>query len=116
MGNNLLIRLIIMLAIGAYGGMPDLCFAGAKETFVINIKDHKFDPPQLTVPANQKFLVKVINQDPTAEEFESYDLNREKIVNGNKNIIVYLGPLSKGSYKYFGDFHQSTAQGTVIAQ
>ena len=96
--------------------MPVLSLADSKEPMVIVIKNHQFDPAQLTVPANERFQVKVENQDPTAEEFESYDLNREKVVNGNKSIIVFLGPLAKGSYKYFGDFHQNTAQGVIIAQ
>ncbi|MEZ4753041.1 MAG: hypothetical protein R3A13_01875 [Bdellovibrionota bacterium] len=30
------------------------------------------------------------NEDSTAEEFESYDLNREKIVTGNGKIVVFV--------------------------
>ena len=95
---------------------PVLCSAQTKETFNLVIKGHQFVPAKLVVPADEKFLVKVDNQDPTAEEFESYDLNREKVVLGGKSIIVFLGPLSKGTYKFFGDFHQNTAQGVILAQ
>jgi hypothetical protein len=29
---------------------------------------------------------------------------------------VFLGPLDPGEYKFFGDFHQDTAQGVLIAK
>ena len=52
----------------------------------------------------------------TAEEFESYDLNREKIIGGNKTGIVFIGPLKPGKYGFFGEFNPETAQGVVIAE
>ncbi len=83
-------------------------------TYTITIKDHKFGPAQIEVPANQKVKLIVENQDSTQEEFESYSLNREKIVGAGKQIQVYIGPLKKGSYKYFSEFHKDTAQGITI--
>jgi hypothetical protein len=80
------------------------------------IKDHKFDPAQLNVPANTKIKLLVENQDSTPEEFESGDLNREKVVTGNNTITVYLGPLDAGKYHFFGDFHQETAQGDLVVK
>ena len=80
------------------------------------IRDHKFDPDTLTVPAGVKIRLLVENQDPTPEEFESADLNREKVVVGKGTITVYLGPLDAGKYHFFGDFHQETAQGDLVAQ
>jgi hypothetical protein len=29
---------------------------------------------------------------------------------------VFLGPLPAGEYKFFGDFHQDTAQGVMVAK
>ncbi len=80
------------------------------------IKDHKFDPAQLDVPANTKIKLLVENQDATPEEFESTDLNREKVVTGKNTITVYLGPLDSGKYHFFGDFHQETAQGDLLVK
>jgi hypothetical protein len=57
----------------------------------------------------------VHNQDPTPEEFESYELNREKIIPANSAAIVYIGPLSPGEYPFFGEFNPKTAQGVLIA-
>ena len=63
-----------------------------------------------------KFRLMVRNNDPTAEEFESFQLNREKIVPPGKEIPVFLGPLDRGEYPFFGDFHQDTAKGVLIAK
>ena len=96
--------------------IPSLSLADAPNPYTISIKDHKFDPPQLTIPAGQKIKLTIDNEDSTPEEFESYQLNREKIVAGGKQIIIYIGPLKPGSYKYFGDFHKDIAQGIIIVQ
>jgi len=80
------------------------------------IRDHKFEPVELTVPAGQKIKLLVDNQDATPEEFESNELNREKIVTGKGTITVFLGPLDAGRYPFFGDFHQETAQGVLIVK
>jgi plastocyanin len=80
------------------------------------IREHKFEPAELTVPAGRKIKLLVENQDATPEEFESNELNREKIVVGKGTIVVFLGPLDAGRYPFFGDFHQETAQGVLIAK
>ena len=80
------------------------------------IRDHKFEPAELTVPAGAKIKLTVENQDATPEEFESHELNREKIVVGNGTITVFVGPLDAGRYPFFGDFHQETAQGTLVVK
>ena len=80
------------------------------------IRDHRFVPTELKVPANTKIKLMVVNQDATPEEFESHELNREKVVTGRGTIPVYVGPLKPGRYPFFGEFHAETAQGALIAQ
>ena len=82
----------------------------------LRIKDNKFIPAELEVPANTTFELLVVNEDPTPEEFESHELNREKIVTGNSRITVPIGPLKPGRYPFFGEFHMATAQGALIAK
>jgi len=83
----------------------------------LTIKDHKFQPERLEVPAGVKFKLTVKNDDPTAEEFESFELNREKVVPPGKEIPVFLGPLDPGrQYPFFGDFHRDTAKGVLVAK
>lgn len=90
--------------------------AEKKEFYEIVIKDHKFSPETLKVPAGEKIKLIVDNQDPTPEEFESHDFNREKIIAGNSKATIFIGPLSAGTYKYFGEFNEATAQGVIIAE
>jgi hypothetical protein len=84
--------------------------------YTLIVKNHVYQPSELKVPANTKFKIIVYNEDATPEEFESTDFNREKIVLPNSSIIVYVGPLRPGNYSFFGDFHQDTAKGRLIAE
>jgi hypothetical protein len=84
-------------------------------SFAITIKDHRFEPHTLQVPAGKRIVLLIHNADPTPEEFESYELNREKIVPGGSDLKIYIGPLNAGIYPFFGDFNQATAQGKIIA-
>jgi hypothetical protein len=43
-------------------------------------------------------------------------LHREKLVAAGSTIKVHLGPLKPGTYHFFGDFHQDTAQGVLTAK
>jgi len=90
--------------------------ARAEDVLQLEFRQHRFVPARITVPANVKFKLMVKNNDDTADEFESVDLNREKLVAPGQTITVFLGPLSPGEYKFFGDFHQDTAQGVMVAK
>ena len=89
---------------------------GFAQDYVLTIKDHKFTPEELKVPANQRVIITVINDDDTAEEFESSVLKVEKVVAGKSKATVRIGPLAPGRYPFIGEFHESTAKGVVIAE
>jgi plastocyanin len=97
-----------------------ICFASqaalAQESVTLSIKDHKFEPAELVLPAGVKVKLVIKNLDPTPEEFESYELNREKIIPGLSEGVVFIGPLAPGTYKFFGDFNQATAQGRIVVK
>ena len=88
------------------------------ETRVVDltIKDHRFHPETVAIPTGEKVKLRVHNQDATPEEFESYELNREKIIPGNSKAVIFVGPLQPGEYPFFGEFNQATAQGRVISE
>lgn len=90
--------------------------AHATEEFSITIKDHKFIPETVEIPVGQKVKLIIDNQDKTPEEFESYELNREKIIGGGKKGIVFVGPLDAGTYPFFGEFNMDTAKGQIVAK
>ena len=82
----------------------------------IEIKDHLFHPSEIEIPANTKVKLLVKNLDPTPEEFESFELNREKVISGNSQAVIFIGPLAPGEYPFFGEFYPKTAQGMIRAK
>jgi len=97
--------------------LPPPCAAGADDApIALEIRDHRFFPAELQVPAGEKCLLVIQNDDATAEEFESHSLHREKIIAANSKANVYIGPLKPGRYEFVGEFHDATARGVVIAR
>jgi len=90
--------------------------AAHAQEYVLTIKDHKFTPEELKVPANKRVIITVVNDDATAEEFESSVLKVEKVIAGNSRGTVRIGPLAPGRYPFIGEFHEATAKGVVIAE
>ena len=82
----------------------------------IEIREHLFFPAEFEVPANQKVKLIIYNRDATPEEFESYELNREKVIVGNSQGVVFIGPLKPGEYPFFGEFNLKTALGKIIVK
>ena len=80
------------------------------------IKDHKFTPTEIKVPANKRVQLTVVNDDPAPEEFDSSALKVEKVIPGKSKGIVRIGPLKPGRYPFIGEYHESTAKGVVIAE
>ena len=110
---NKLVTAILILTSQLFAG--SMAMAATAEIEII-IKDHLFFPAEVEVPAGQKIKLRIINQDPTPEEFESYELNREKVIAGNRQTVIFIGPLSPGEYPFFGEFYPKTAQGKVVAK
>ena len=86
------------------------------QQFELRLADHRFQPADLTVPANTPIILTVHNEDDNFEEFHSDALGREKIIGPNKDGIINLGPLSPGVYEFMGEFHLQTAQGRIIVK
>lgn len=85
-------------------------------TVTLTIKDHRFDPAELRIPANQPATLVVKNLDATPEEFESKPLRVEKVIPGNGTATFPLRPLGPGRYRFFGEFHEDTARGEIIVE
>lgn len=90
--------------------------AMAQDSFALTIKDHKFDPAEVRIPADKPATLVVKNLDATPEEFESKPLRIEKIVPPNGEASFTLRPLKAGRYKFVGEFHEETAKGEVVVE
>jgi plastocyanin len=107
-------RFLVLLGFAAMVSMAPASVRA--QEYVLTIKDHKFTPEELKVPANQRVIITVINNDATAEEFESNVLKVEKVIAGNSKATVRIGPLAPGRYPFIGEFHEATAKGVVVAE
>lgn len=85
-------------------------------TFNLLIRAGHFIPETLEVPAGTKFRLLIKNEGPGAEEFESIELKKEKVLGPGASSFLIFQPLKPGSYKFFGDFHPETAQGRIVAR
>jgi len=90
--------------------------AARADDYVVTIKDHRFTPAEIKVPANQRVIITVVNEDATAEEFDSGALKVEKVIAGKSKGTVRIGPLKPGRYPFIGEYNEATAKGTVIAE
>lgn len=94
-----------MLALPAYADML---------VVQLQLKDHLFSPATLYLPAGEKIKLEIHNQDPTPEEFESFSLNREKVILGQSKGVVFIGPLPAGEHPFLGEYHPDSARGVIV--
>ena len=107
LGRLCLLLALVLAAMSAMAKTPEV---------VLEIRDHLFHPEEVRSPANTKVKLVVYNRDPTPEEFESYELNREKVIMGGRKANIFIGPLAPGVYPFFGEFNPRTAQGRVVVE
>lgn len=96
-----------------------LCSAAAiaaDPEFQLVIKAHQFEPAEIKVPAGKRVKLVVHNQDKTPEEFESHALKSEKVIPAGAKASIFIGPLKPGRYEFFGEYHEATAKGVVVAE
>jgi len=96
--------------------LASLAQADEMPGYVLTLKDHRFDPPKLDIQAHTKVKLTIKNLDTTAEEFDSDDLHREKVIPAGKAGVVYIGPLDPGTYQFQGEYHPATASGSVVVK
>ena len=77
-----LLSLLSLLCLSAWAADPE---------FALVIRDHRFEPAEIRVPAGQKIKLVVHNQDATPEEFESHELNREKVIAPGAKATLFIG-------------------------
>lgn len=83
----------------------------------ITIRDHRFEPDTIEVPAGQEIKLVVTNADPTPEEFESAGLKIERVIRPGQTAEFRVRPLlANRTYKFFGEYHPKTAQGRLVVK
>lgn len=82
----------------------------AEESYGLTLKDHKFSPADLTIPAGKKVKVSVKNLDSTPAEFESDDFKAEKVIPAGKQVDIAIGPLKAGTYEFHDEYHEAESK------
>ena len=82
----------------------------------LKFQNGQFEPAAINVNAGAPVQLTVVNQSESAIEFESFELNRERVVPPGGSIVVRLPKLDPGQYHFFDDFHHEVTQGTITAQ
>jgi hypothetical protein len=85
-------------------------------SFELSLKEHKFTPSELTIPADKRVKLTIKNLDSTPAEFESHNFKVEKVIPAGGEVSLYIGPLKGGTYGFFDDFHEDETKGTLIAK
>jgi len=105
----------VVLAVGL-AALGVLAAPAVAQEFNLVIRNHKFEPEEIRVPAGKRVSIYVANEDATPEEFESATLKVEKIIPGKSKGLVRIGPLAPGRYEFIGEFNADTAKGVIIAE
>ena len=87
--------------------------SGESPSYTLTLKDHRFTPATLAIPAGARVRITLINRDAATEEFDSHDLRVEQLVTPMAKISFNVGPLRPGQYSFIGEFHAGTAQGKI---
>ena len=84
-------------------------------TVQLQLKNHRFTPNRVTVPAGQRLRIELTNLDGASEEFDSSDLKVERDLTPHGKVVFEVGPLKPGTYSFMGELHADTAQGEIVA-
>ncbi|HEV2533475.1 cupredoxin domain-containing protein [Phenylobacterium sp.] len=105
-----------LVLIGVFGAGAALAEAPAEPvTVALTLKDHRFTPDRVSVPAGRTIRIELANRDAALEEFDSDDLHVEKDVTPLGKASFTVGPLKPGAYSFMGELHADTASGVLTA-
>jgi len=108
------IVLLVPLLLAAMAAAP--AFATAEDhTISLTVTDAGFSPAELQAPVGSRVRIEITNQSSGAIEFESFELNRERVIQAGQTVTVYVTGLDAGSYAFFDDFHQER-KGTLVVR
>jgi Cupredoxin-like domain len=82
----------------------------------LSYKDKKFEPTEITAPANTPIVIKLKNLDAKAMEFESKTLKVEKVVAGASDATINVRAQKPGRYEFFDEYNEKVARGALVVK
>ncbi len=113
-----LTRFVSNAAIAAILVVAMAGIARAENSIEISLayKDKKFDPAEITAPANTPIVIKFRNLDKEAMELESDPLKIEKVVAAGKDATIKVKAQKPGRYEFFDEYNEKTARGALVVK
>jgi plastocyanin len=103
---------VALLAVSATGPAN----AQSATEIQLSYKDKKFDPAEITAPANTPIVIKLKNLDAKAMEFESKTLKVEKVVAGSSDATINVRAQKPGRYEFFDEYNEKVARGALVVK
>jgi hypothetical protein len=82
----------------------------------LSYKDKKFDPAEVSAPANTPIVIKIKNLDAKAMEFESKTLKVEKVIAGSSDATINVRAQKPGRYEFFDEYNEKVARGALVVK
>jgi plastocyanin len=82
----------------------------------LSYKDKKFDPAEISAPADTAVVIKLKNLDAKAMEFESKTLRIEKVVAGNSDAVINVRAQKPGRYEFYDEYNEKVAHGALVVK
>jgi hypothetical protein len=109
---------VLSLAATCLASMLIVAAAQAQSATEIQLsyKDKKFDPDEISAPANTPIVIKLKNLDAKAMEFESKTLKVEKVVAGTSDATINVRAQKPGRYEFFDEYNEKVARGALVVK
>jgi Cupredoxin-like domain len=109
---------VLSLAVACLASMLIVAGAQAQSATEIQLsyKDKKFDPAEISAPANTPIVIKLKNNDGKAMEFESKTLKVEKIIAAGADATINVRAQKPGRYEFFDEYNEKTARGALVVK
>ena len=83
-------------------------------TVALAAHDQGWEPAEIEAGTGARIRLEITNKTAAAIEFESFELNRERVVQPGQTAAVYVSDLKEGTYEFFDDFHQERKGKLVV--
>jgi hypothetical protein len=109
-------QLIVVFSLMLLTTVARAAGAPADDAIELRFENRRFTPQTITVRANRPFKIKIVNASKEAIEFESFKINREKVIGPGETATINVPALKAGSYDFYDDFHRDVPEGTIVAK
>jgi plastocyanin len=107
---------IAAVSLFALFSLTSVGVAHADVEIALSYKDKKFDPSEISAPANTAIVIKFRNLDRDAMELESDSLKIEKVVPAGKDATIKVKAQKPGRYEFFDEYNEKTARGALVVK